>query len=84
MLASIAYVALTRRGYFAAERSLQVYAIDEKMNPEAMGAFERCFALGELAKMEKIFTVSFSWLILLIVLNGQLTFKSIVRLSCCR
>ena len=36
-----------------------VYAIDEKMNPEAMGAYERVFAVGELANAEKIFTVSF-------------------------
>jgi hypothetical protein len=33
-----------------------VYAIDEKMNPEAMGAFDRYYATGELAGAEKIFT----------------------------
>ena len=48
-----------------------VYQIDEKMNPEAMGAFERCFAVGELAEAEKIFTVSFSRRYLVFFLNGN-------------
>ena len=36
----------------------KVFNIDEQMNPEAMGAFERCFGVGDLANAEKTYPVS--------------------------